>query len=92
MEFGSSESADAAPPGCPPWFEAPGRREEQRAHPLRSGTGPFLFRGKNADLCLDEQWDSKTDWLRVAAARALHGWERSQGFELISTPCPQADF
>jgi bis(5'-nucleosyl)-tetraphosphatase (symmetrical) len=90
MEFGSSESADAAPPGCLPWFEVPGRRS--KGTPIAFGHWSTLSRGKNpADLALMSNTlalDTGCVWGGCLSAARLG--TKPGVFELISTPCPQA--
>ena len=90
MEFSSTESAEDAPPGHVPWFLAPSRMTA--TVPIAFGHWSTLSKGQNPEaislqantLALDTGcvWGGSLTAARLGA--------RLGEFELISTPCPQA--
>ena len=89
MEFGSSEGADAAPPGHMPWFEVPARKTI--GTPIAFGHWSTLATEtggsaslRNSTLALDTGcvWGGCLTAARLGAAAGE--------FELISVACEQA--
>ena len=90
MELTRSDSADGAPAGLMPWFDAPGR--QTRGTPIAFGHWSTLSKHRkpetialhNGTLALD----TGCVWGGSLTAARLHG--AAGEFELISTPCCQA--
>jgi len=87
MEFAAKDSADAAPAGFWPWFDAPGRRSAEVT--VAFGHWSTLgWLGRDNVLSLDSGcvWGGQLSAVRISALGRGRGFDT----DLIQVPCDQA--
>ncbi len=87
MEFATKDSADAAPPGFWPWFDAPGRRSANVT--IAFGHWSTLgWLGRDDVLSLDSGcvWGGQLSAVRISPL----GQGRGFATELLQVPCAEA--
>lgn len=88
MEFGSTESADGAPAGYLPWFEAPGRKTA--GTPLAFGHWSTLAKDGGTPRLRNNTLPLDTGCVWGGCLTAAKLGEEAGTFELVSVRCEQA--